>query len=164
MKSRANRTIIEHLRGLPQVTVNDIYEHYPDFFINVAREKRLLLQHDIVVFQHPFYWYSMPPLQKQWFDDVFELDFAYGEHGDALKDKKFMLSLTTGGSPESYHVDGMHGFPIENFLHPYKATAALCGMRWMPPMILHSARNFEHHEIVQHAEYVRRTLLELSES
>ena len=100
---------------------------------------------------------------KQWMDDVLEMGFAYGENGDALKGKRFLLSLTTGGGPDTYQTDGVHGFPIENFLHPYEATASLCGMKWLKPVILHSARNFQHHEIVQHAEIVRKRLLEICE-
>jgi glutathione-regulated potassium-efflux system ancillary protein KefG len=161
LKSRANRTIVEHIRGLPEVTIHDLYESYPNFFIDIAHEKKMLLQHDVICFQHPMYWYNMPALMKQWLDDVLEMGFAYGENGDALKGKRFLLSITTGGDPRSYDADGPHGFPIESFLHSYQATAALCGMKWMEPVILHSARNFEHHEIVRHAEIVRSKLMEI---
>jgi Flavodoxin-like fold len=37
-------------------TISDLYEEYPTFDINVQREQELLLAHDIIVFQHPFYW------------------------------------------------------------------------------------------------------------
>ena len=60
----------------PRVTVHDLYEAYPDFDIDA--EQRLLEAHDIVIFQQPFYWYSVPPLIKQWCDLVLEHGWAYG--------------------------------------------------------------------------------------
>ena len=71
-KSRANRALAEAVRGLEGVTFHDLYEAYPDFFIDVAREKALLVEHDVIVLQHPFYWYSAPALVKEWLDLVLE--------------------------------------------------------------------------------------------
>ena len=65
-KSRVNRRLIAAVSNLENVTVNDLYEEYPDFSVNVKREQDLLRSHDIVVFQHPFYWYSSPALLKEW--------------------------------------------------------------------------------------------------
>ena len=48
------------VRNLEGVTIHDIYAAYPDFLIDVDREQDLLLEHDLVVLQHPFYWYSAP--------------------------------------------------------------------------------------------------------
>ena len=65
-KSRINRHLIASVQGLDNVTINDLYEEYPTFDINVQREQELLLAHDIIVFQHPFYWYSSPAILKEW--------------------------------------------------------------------------------------------------
>jgi hypothetical protein len=66
------------------VDISDLYEEYPDFYINVKREQQLLIEHDIIVFQHPFYWYSSPAILKQWEDLVLEFGFAYGPGGTKL--------------------------------------------------------------------------------
>ena len=47
------------------VTLRDMYALYPDGKIDVAAEQAALLAHERIVFQHPFYWYSTPPLMKQ---------------------------------------------------------------------------------------------------
>jgi len=61
-KSRVNRVLIEGLHDLEGVTLHDLYEAYPDFGIDVAREQGLLLEHDLIVFQHPMFWYSTPAI------------------------------------------------------------------------------------------------------
>ena len=80
-KSRVNRRLIAAVQNLENVTINDLYEEYPDFFVDVQREQELLLSHDIIVFQHPFYWYSCPALVKQWEDLVLQYGFAFGAQG-----------------------------------------------------------------------------------
>ena len=69
-QSTVNRLWAQRLEGLPDVTVRRVYSLYPDGKIDVAAEQTALLAHDRLVFQHPFFWYSVPPLMKQWFDDV----------------------------------------------------------------------------------------------
>src|SRR6516225_10847445 len=90
-KSRVNRRLIESVRGLDNVTINDLYEEYPTFDINVGREQELLLAHDVIVFQHPMYWYSSPAILKEWEDLVLEYGFAYGTGGTKLQGKLFLL-------------------------------------------------------------------------
>lgn len=53
--SVANRVLLEPALQLPNVTVHDLYAHYPDFFIDIAYEQDLLRQHEVIVFQHPLY-------------------------------------------------------------------------------------------------------------
>ena len=86
-KSRINRRLIAAVQNLENVTINDLYEEYPDFFVNVKREQQLLINHDIIIFQHPFYWYSCPALVKQWQDLVLEHGFAFGTSGTKLNGK-----------------------------------------------------------------------------
>ena len=132
-KSRANSAL---LKGLPQhehITFHDLYEHYPDLHIDIRREQALLEKHDIVVLHHPFYWYSVPPLMKQYFDLVYAFGWAYGPGGTALKDKFCFHVLTSGGNEAAYSADGFHGHTLHDFLLPLKRTATLCGMRWLPP-------------------------------
>ena len=89
-KSRANRALLEAVQTLDRLTVNDLYETYPDFMIDVPREQELLLSHDVLVFQHPFYWYSSPAHLKEWLDLVLTHGFAYGHEGKALLGKKWL--------------------------------------------------------------------------
>jgi putative NADPH-quinone reductase len=97
-RSRGNRFLVEAVQQSDAFTFRDLYEHYPDFNIDVAEEQRLLLEHDVIVLQHPFYWYSCPALLKEWLDLVLEHGFAYGHDGEALRGKSMLSAITTGGS------------------------------------------------------------------
>ncbi len=96
---------------LPGVTFHDLYEHYPDFDVQVEQEKALLLANDIIVLQHPFYWYSCPPLMKQWIDLVLEHGWAYGKEGKSLQGKKMFNAISTGGRHEAYQPGDSTGLP-----------------------------------------------------
>jgi putative NADPH-quinone reductase len=155
--SRANRALIQAARRLPNVVVQDLYECYPDFHIDVAREQALLAAADLVVLQHPLQWYSMPALLKEWVDVVLEAGWAYGEGGTALLGKDFLLAVTTGSMADAYHEAGLHQWPFAAFLPAYRQTAQLCGMRWCEPFILHGARQITDEEVEAHvAHYVER--------
>lgn len=154
--SRVNRAMITAARALPNVTVHDLYECYPDFHIDVAREQALLAAADLVVFQHPVQWYGMPSLLKEWTDVVLEAGWAYGEHGSALRDKGYWLALTTGSLAEAYQEDGLHQQPFSAFLPPFQQTAHLCGMRWLAPLVLHGAHQIAQTGVAAHvARYVQ---------
>ena len=155
-RSRANIRILAALRSLSMVTVHDLYEEYPYFHIDVEREKSLLLKHDLIFFQHPFYWYNMPPLLKKWMDEVLEMGFAYGEGGDKLKGKAFLSSITAGGPEESYQSGGYNQYKVEEFLLPQKASAQLCGMFWLPPKIFHKAIRAGDDEIEAYAQTIKK--------
>ncbi len=136
-KSRVNIEMINAVKNISGVTVHDLYEEYPDFFIDVKREQKLLMDHDVIIWQHPFYWYSAPSILKEWFDLVLEHGFAYGHDGNSLKGKIAMSVITTGGKKETYSSNGLNSFPLTDFLIPYKQSCTLCQMEYLPPFVVH---------------------------
>jgi glutathione-regulated potassium-efflux system ancillary protein KefG len=138
-RSRVNAAGLEALRALPNVTVHELTKAYPDFAIDVQREQRLLVEHDVVVMLFPFWWYSSPSILKEWQDQVLEYGFAYGSTGTALHGKPFMLMASTGGSPEAYSPEGYNRYPVEDLLLPFHAMANLTGMIWQEPALLMGA-------------------------
>ena len=132
-QSRINRALLRAVAGVPGVTIHDLYEHYPDFNIQVEREKALLASARIVIWQHPFYMYGAPALLKQWLDLVLEFGWAHGSGGDALQGKIAFNVVTTGGARESYQRTGRNRFTIGEFLVPFDQTASLCDMIYLPP-------------------------------
>jgi len=54
-RSIMHQSLLDHIRQLANVTINDLYENYPDFEIDVEREKKLLSEHKVIVWQHPFF-------------------------------------------------------------------------------------------------------------
>ena len=124
----------QRVRG---VTFHDLYELYPDYDIQVKQEQELLLDHEIVVLQHPLYWYSCPPLMKQWIDLVLEHGWAYGKEGRSLEGKILFNVISTGGRQEAYHPGGFNRFTILQFLAPFEQTARICNMTYYPPFVVH---------------------------
>jgi putative NADPH-quinone reductase len=148
--SRVNRAMRDAAQALPNVTVRDLYETYPDFHIDVPAEQALLAEADLVVFQHPIQWYGMPSLMKEWVDMVLEAGWAYGDGGTALRGKHHLLAVTTGSKADAYAEAGIHQWPFGAFLPPFRQTAQLCGMHWMPPLILHGAHQVPQAEVDAH--------------
>ncbi|MCD0486470.1 NAD(P)H-dependent oxidoreductase [Streptacidiphilus sp. ASG 303] len=156
--SRVNARLAEAARGLDHVTVHDIAAAYPDGRIDTPREQRLLREHDTVVWQFPWYWYSVPGVLKTWMDEVLTHGFAYGSGGTALHGKTLRLVTSTGGPADSYAEGGYNRFGMDRLLAPIDATAHLCGMVLAEPLVLHGARTVADEELARHADAYRALL------
>jgi len=146
-KSRVHRVLAAAAQRVEGITFRDLYECYPDLHLHVAREQQLLIEHDIVVFQHPFYWYSTPAILKEWQDLVLEWGFAYGPGGTALQGKKLITVMSTGGPEEAYQREGFNRFTIRELLAPLEQTARLCGLEYLPPFVMHGVLQTSPEEI-----------------
>lgn len=136
-RSRVHRELVRLVPAGDRVTFHDLYEAYPAFDIDVPREQELLLAHDVLVVQHPFYWYSTPPIVKQWEDLVLEHGWAYGSQGRALHGKLWLSVITAGGGEHAYRADGHNRYTVPQLLAPLEQTARLCGMTFLPPYVLY---------------------------
>lgn len=157
--SRVNRRLRQVVLDQPQatVTLRDLYALYPDHSIDVEAEQAAAQAADLIVWQHPIHWYSMPSLMKQWLDEVLTLGWAYGPGGTALQGKDLWLVASTGGPEEAYHPSGYNRYFFDAFLPPYEQTAALCGLRFLPPLVLHGAHAVTPADLDRHAgEYAER--------
>lgn len=161
-KSRVHAELLKIANTQKDVTVNDLYEHYPEFDIDVEREKSLLVNHDIIIWQHPFYWYSAPAIIKQWQDIVLEHGWAYGKKGHALDGKKVFNVFSSGGSEEAYKVGGHNKYPIHQFLRPFERTAELCRMHYWPPFWIPGVHRLDQPGIQQYARQYRNMLTALT--
>lgn len=172
--SKVNRRLFARAQALAQkgerIDINDLYGSYPDYFIDIAAEQRRLAAAQLIVLLHPIHWYAMPALQKLWVDEVLTYGWAYGagdddhstkataSHGRALRGKDFWLVATTGGTEEAYHPKGYNRYFFDAFLPPYEQTAALCGMRFLPPLVLHGAHSSHAAEVDAHIEVFAQRL------
>ncbi|MGD8316535.1 MAG: NAD(P)H-dependent oxidoreductase [Myxococcales bacterium] len=161
-KSRVNQVLIRGLDRLPGTTFHDLYETYPDFDVDVEREQALLLEHDVIVLHHPFFWYSTPALVKQWEDLVLEHGWAYGKGGTALAGKTMLSAITTGGRQSAYLRGGHNRYTIVELLRPIEQTAVLCGLEYLPPFVVHGTHGIRDSEIEAHAADYHRVLSALS--
>src|SRR5450631_4104924 len=156
-QSRANRCLMRSARELQassrpgRVEVRDLYALYPDYLVDVQVEQAALAAARLVVWQQPIHWYGMPPLLKLWVDDVLSFGWAYGPGGTALRGKDLWLVASTGGPEDSYRPQSYNRYFFDAFLPPYEQTAALCGMRFLPPLLLHGAHRADEVEVAAHA-------------
>ena len=157
-KSRIQRVMADAVRDIEGVTFNDLYEVYPDLHVDVEREQRLLTEHDIYVWQHPFYWYSSPAILKEWQDLVLEYGFAYGDNGTALKGRRALTAITTGGPTESYQRSGFNRYSVRELLAPFEQTARLCGIEYLDPFIVYGTHQLCRAEIETQADRYRQVI------
>lgn len=157
-KSRVHRRLVEAARSIPGIDVHDLYEAYPDYEVDVSAEQAHLLAHEVVVLQFPLYWYSVPPLLKQWFDLVLTHGWAYGTGGTALRGKVLLSAVTTGGRESAYAPDGLNRHTVLEFLVPLEQTARMCGMEWWAPFLVQGTHLLDEAGIAQSAARYRVAL------
>lgn len=162
-KSRVHSRLLEAVPSHEAVTFRDLYQLYPDFDIDVPREQELLAAHQLVLFQHPFYWYSVPALLKQWFDLVLVHGWAYGSTGTALQGKCAASVISTGGGSTAYRRDGLNRFSVREFLAPVEQTVRLCGMEYLPPYLIQGTHRMTPGDIAATADRYGRALGALAE-
>ncbi|PWE22497.1 NAD(P)H-dependent oxidoreductase [Aliarcobacter skirrowii] len=136
--SVVNKKLINAISNLENVTINNLYTNYPDFKIDVKKEQELLLNHDVIVFQFPMYWFSSPSLLKEWFDFVLEYDFAYGANYK-LENKVFAVAVSCGGDEKVFDKNGKDKKSVEEFLSPFFGTANYIKMDYKKPFIIYQA-------------------------
>lgn len=146
-KSVANQALVKSIPKDPFITFHDLYEMYPDFNIDVAYEQKLVSEHQIIIWHHPFFWYSGPPLLKQWIDLVLDFGWAYGPGGNALEGKLIFNTITSGGPREVYSAEGYNRFTINQLLTPFNQTAFLCKMNYLPPFALQGTHRISAEEL-----------------
>lgn len=87
----------------------------------IAAEQDKLEWCDLMIWQFPLWWFSMPGILKGWVDRVFAMGRIYGQgkiyENGAFREKKALLSLTTGGPPGDYLKDGFNG-DLSSILRP----------------------------------------------
>ena len=150
-RSEVNVPLFADAQAIEHVTAVDLYAEYPDFNIDIEREQQQLVDHDIIIFLYPLYWYSTPSILKEWQDLVLEYGFAYGQEGTALKGKQFLCAISAGGKEEAYQTDGFNHFTIRQLLQPLEQMASITHMTYLAPFALFGSRTAqEEHRISDH--------------
>jgi glutathione-regulated potassium-efflux system ancillary protein KefF len=159
--SRANRALGLAIDGLAGVDIRALYDRYPDFSIDVEAEQQALAAATVVVWQHPLYWYTSPALLKLWFEKVLTAGWAYGPGGVALRGKRCLWVVTTGGEGFDYTPSGVHQHVFDAFASVVRQTARFCGMSWLEPLVVHGAHQLEETELQAFGARYRATLMAL---
>jgi NAD(P)H dehydrogenase (quinone) len=106
---------------------------------DIAGEVAKVVAADLIIFNFPLFWFSMPAILKGWIDRVLISGVCYGgmrfyDQG-GLKGKQAMLTFTLGGREHMFGEDAIHG-ELEVMLRPIlRGTLAYCGLSVLPPFI-----------------------------
>ena len=121
---------------------------------------------DMLIFQFPLWWSSMPAILKGWIDRVFAQGFvvnlAKGElyQTGLLAGKKAMISTTAGSPPEFYSEDGPHGNINLHLMSLWHNTFEFCGMEVVPTFYVFNAGVMDDlqvsAELERYGEYLSR--------
>uniref|UniRef100_A0A8C9VMF1 Flavodoxin-like fold domain-containing protein n=1 Tax=Scleropages formosus TaxID=113540 RepID=A0A8C9VMF1_SCLFO len=85
------------------VVVSDLYAMKFKAFAtaeDITGKSSMLSSHP---YQFPLLWFSMPAILKGW------IDWVFTQGGCIMKDKKAMMSFTTGSHESMCHADGING-------------------------------------------------------
>jgi len=106
---------------------------------DIQAELDKLLWCDLVVFNFPLYWFSVPAIMKGWIDRVFVSGEVYGgkrfyDRG-GLKGRKALVCFSLGGQEHMFAERGIHG-PVEGMLKPLlQGSLAYAGLDVLPPFV-----------------------------
>jgi len=74
---------------------------------------------DLMIWQFPLWWFGLPAILKGWVGRVFAMAGPYGHNDEAgsFKDKRVLLSLTTGGRQDACALESSNG-DLDAILRP----------------------------------------------
>lgn len=115
-----------------------------DLFVDdIKKEMEKFSLADLVIFNFPLWWFSMPAIMKGWVDRVFAMGYAYGGgkgvyDAGIFKEKKAFCCLTTGGPETSYGPNGRNGNLDTILYHINHGMLYFVGMKTLPPFVAYS--------------------------
>lgn len=115
------------------------------FASDLAAEMAKLEAAELVIFQFPLWWWSIPAILKGYIDRVFAYGFAYGRGSHALAGKKALCCLTTGG-PQQAFVPGERDTVLELLRPVHKGVFHFCAMEVLPPFVAYGAAKVDEGE------------------
>ncbi|MBF0219888.1 MAG: NAD(P)H-dependent oxidoreductase [Gammaproteobacteria bacterium] len=163
-RSKMNAALLASAAKLPEVEIFDLYETYPDFYIDATAERNRLMRTDLLIMQFPFYWYSAPALLKEWQDRVITPTRHSPDVPHPLAGKPLMLTITTGQRLESYLPqvgDSQRLHTMSQLLSPLKQLAHHCGMPLLQPFTVHGCRHLTLTDLQTHAKRYQNYLQSL---
>lgn len=136
---------------------------------DVATEQAKLTSADAVILQFPLWWFGVPAILKGWIERVYAFGFGYGykdgsnshRYGEgALKGKRALVSVCTGGGEADYGPRGING-PLDQLLFPLTHGALFYpGMDVLPIHAVYGAAHISTTAEAEAAKEVWRSRVE----
>lgn len=108
---------------------------------------------DVMIWQFPLWWFSVPAILKGWVDRVFAMGKVYGQgklyENGFMNGKRALLSLTTGGAEEAYIKNGFNG-DISGILRPvHRGMLEFTGFKVLAPQVVYGPIRKTHEDLNQ---------------
>ncbi|MEK1939512.1 MAG: NAD(P)H-dependent oxidoreductase [Pseudomonas sp.] len=135
---------------------------------DISAELDKLLAADVVIFNFPMFWCSVPAILKGWIDRVLVSGVCYGglrfyDRG-GLSGKKAMLSFTLGAQPHMFaNEQAIHGELSLMLRHLQRGTLAYAGLSVLPPFAAYHVPYIDHDARTTMLADYREQLLRLDE-
>lgn len=126
-ESQTQQFFLQGIGNESSLKVHHLDALYSDGVIDVEEERALLKKYDRVVFQFPFYWYSMPALLKQWLDTVLDEEEIFNW---AIKELGVVVMI--GVAEKEYGAGGRELFTIDEYLRPFQGIANKLNVSYLP--------------------------------
>ncbi|WP_298477734.1 NAD(P)H-dependent oxidoreductase [uncultured Maribacter sp.] len=128
------------------------------FSDDLREEMELLSKADVLIFNFPLWWFSMPAILKGWVDRVLAYGYAYGgDYGfydkGRFSGKKAFLCVTTGSPANFYTETGSHGRTLAAILkNIHQGILGLIGFEVLPDFVAYGVSRI--------TDVERKTILE----
>jgi len=113
------------------------------FAPDIEAEQQKVEWCDLMIWQFPLWWFSIPAILKGWVDRIFASGRFYGPgrlyDNGVCKEKKAMLSLTTGGGIPDYVKGGLNGDMHSMLMPLHRGIFRFTGFQVLQPHIVYSA-------------------------
>lgn len=153
----------------PEYLKQQVEERYAaevgGFALDIQAEMEKLEWSDVLIFQFPLWWFSLPAILKGWVDRVFAMGVVYGggkwyDNGQ-FQGRRAMLSLTTGGGGGMYSPTGLNG-DLQQILYPINhGIFRFVGFDVLPPFVVYGASRLSDLARRDAMEQYRQRLLSL---
>lgn len=121
------------------------------FVADIQAEQEKLEWCDLVIWQFPLWWFSVPAILKGWTDRVFAAGKIYGAGripyvSGKFIGKKVLLSITTGSPKDHYLKDGPYG-DIQGILRPiHRGIFEYTGFSVLQPQLNYAVAHIKDEE------------------
>ncbi|GKT32714.1 hypothetical protein ADUPG1_006797 [Aduncisulcus paluster] len=130
--SSVNKGWLELLEkeGLSNVTIHEVSKaQTKPFQFDIKAERKLISEHDKVLFIFPFYWFTFPPLIHKWMEDVFGMGIP------AIRGKDFQILVSVGVPASYYAKGGSSPFTCDEYFAFLQSMCSFSGMKYLPSTV-----------------------------
>ncbi|MGB9927297.1 MAG: NAD(P)H-dependent oxidoreductase [Methanosarcina sp.] len=123
---------------------------------------------DLLIFQFPIWFTSIPAIMKGWIDRVLAPGFGFNPITNSayetglFKGKSTMLVITTGAPKEMYSEGGAHGDLNKHLESITHCVFEFMGMKVLPSYIIYEVSGISREKGAEELEKYRKKILELS--